>query len=169
MTDDRMHERLVRAGQDWRAAQPPVHLDPATAAHGGNRTLVYAAVAAAVLAVAGGGWALGNTGGDPRPASPAHSLPTPAPGVVPWKNLAPTHVSTPADLRSCSADDLHVTPSIGGAAGTAYLDVEISGTDDPCRLEGSPGVALLDHGQQILAYRSQVGDLGTINSKRGFV
>jgi hypothetical protein len=80
---------------------------------------------------------------------------------VPWKNLAPTHVGTPADLRPCSADELHVTPSMGGAAGTAYLDLAISGSADPCRLEGSPGVALLDHGQQILVYRAQVGALHT--------
>jgi hypothetical protein len=80
---------------------------------------------------------------------------------VAWKNLAPTHVGTPADLRPCSADELHVTPSMGGAAGTAYLDLAISGSADPCRLEGSPGVALLDHGQQILVYRAQVGALHT--------
>ena len=159
MTDDRMHERLTRAGQDWRRAEPPLELDPTPTTRRGRRIPAYAAAAAAVLAVAGGGWAIGSLGGEPLPAPPTDALPQPAPGVVPWKNLPPSHTRTPATLRPCSADELHVTPSMGGAAGTAYLDLEISGTADPCRLEGSPGVALLDHGRQIPVYRSQVGYL----------
>jgi hypothetical protein len=158
MTDDLMHERLTRAGQDWRRAQPPLELDPAPTMRPRRPIPAYAAAAAAVLAIAGGGWAVGSLGGDdPRPAPPVESLPRPAHGVVAWKNLAPTHVGTPANLPPCSADELHATPSMGGAAGTAYLDLELSGTGDPCRLEGVPQVTLLDHGTRIPVYSSDVG------------
>lgn len=162
MTDDRMHDRLTRAGEGWRRDQTAPAIDLASVTRSRSHLPAYAA-AAAVLAIAGGGWVIGSLGGDEAPPTPpATSLPKPAPGIVAWRNLAPTHARTPAELRPCSADELHVTPSTGGAAGTTYLELQISGSDDPCRLEGRPGVALLDHGQQILAYRSQVGDLGSV-------
>jgi hypothetical protein len=158
MTDERMHDRLSRAGAEWRREQAAPEVDLTTATRTRSHLPTYAAAAAAVLAIAGGGWAVGQLGADSNgPATPHPTLPRPTPGVVPWADLPPTHAGTPASLRPCSADELHVTPSIGGAAGTAYLDLEISGPDDSCRLEGIPQVTLLDHGAKIPVYRSQVG------------
>jgi hypothetical protein len=158
MTDERMHDRLTRAGAEWRRDQAAPEIDLTALTRSRSHLPTYAAAAAAVLVVAGGGWAVGQLGGDSGgPTTQRPALPRPGPGVVPWKNLAPSSTGTPATLRACSADELHVTPSIGGAAGTSYLDLEISGPDDACRLEGIPQVTLLDHGAKIPVYRSQVG------------
>lgn len=160
MTDDHMHDRLTRAGAEWRRDQGVPDVDLTTVTRSRSHLPAYAAAVAAVLVIAGGGWAVGQLGGgDSVPRSPTStpSLPQASPGVVAWKDLPPTHTDSAAELRPCSADDLHVTPSTAGAAGTAYLDLEISGAATPCRLSGLPQVTLLDHGTEIPAFRDQVG------------
>lgn len=148
MTDDLMHERLAEAGARWRESQPerPVVVPPLRSR---SPRWVVPAAAALVVAVAGGGWAVARLGQGPAssggPAASTSSGPTPTHAVSPTPLPGPS----PHGLRPCTADELHVTPSVEGAMGTTYLTLTISGPDDACRLQGFPEVTLLAGGQPL--------------------
>lgn len=166
MSDDRMHEHLIGAGERWRAGQPerPV---PLPALRSRSSRLVVPAAAALVVAAAGGGWAVAQLGQEaPGPGGPASST-SPEPTQTPPS--ARTEPARPHGLRDCTADDLQVTPTTEGAMGTTYMSVMLDSNAEPCQLQGYPDVTLLAGGQPLAVpvqhqpqpiTRVTVGDLG---------
>ena len=148
MSDDRMNDRLTDAGTRWREGQPDRHVAVPVLRQRSTRLPVYAA-AAVVLAVAGGGWALGRADHGSTPSSGPSAATSASP--------------TPAGPRDCTAADLSTTQTTDAAMGTAYLEVTFSGPEAGCRLQGVPEVALLDHGRPLdVEVQAQAGDRGPV-------
>lgn len=166
MSDERMDQRLNRAGEAWRATVPPA--GPLGAVALDSRppgwVAVVAAAAAVAIAATVGIWALpdGSRDGAPvvEPSTPTPT--TPAYDVVPWADLPATLPTVPTRAlppprdprrtRPCGAEDLGVDRFVEGAGGTTYLELTFYlAIDDGCYVAGAPRVELLDHGEVLPA------------------
>ena len=166
MTDhsnnDPLDSRLRDYGERWRQALPTrqdTDLTRLGSRHRPrNRWLLVPAAAAAVAAVIIGAQA---TNIDSRFSQRPSETVSPQ-GVVPWAPLQPTHPRIPAvtipavpdpsiaaAAPLCQASELKVASvRRGPAMGTMYLNVRVTLTGKyPCRVQGSPEIRPLDHGQ----------------------
>ncbi|HWJ83409.1 MAG TPA: DUF4232 domain-containing protein [Nocardioides sp.] len=148
--DDRMDERLRTHAARWREDLPEVApFSPRAPRRAG---VVAAAAAAAVLVVVGAGVVL-RSGTDRADAPPAdRTSPSPAPRVVPWADLPPTHPTLPTTpAPACGPGDVAAgRPRTEGAAGTEYLTVDLRLTGDaPCWVSQDPAVTFLSAGEPL--------------------